>query len=78
MEARGNVVLTSTDGRRLTSQHLRYDPGRNEVASDSAFVLTEASGRVSDGIGFVADPDLNTIRVLRAARSRGNPVTIPR
>lgn len=78
MEARGDVVLTATDGRKLTSQHLRYDPSRNEVASDSAFVLTEPSGRVSEGIGFVADPDLNSIRILRAARSRGNRVTIPR
>jgi LPS export ABC transporter protein LptC len=78
MEARGDVVLIATDGRKLTSQHLRYDPSRNEVASDSAFVLTESSGRVSEGVGFVADPDLNSIKINRAARSRGNPVTIPR
>lgn len=77
MEARGDVVLTATDGRRLTSPHLRYDPGRNEVSSDSAFVLTEPSGRVSEGIGFVSDPDLNSIRILAGARSRGIPVDIP-
>jgi LPS export ABC transporter protein LptC len=77
MEARGDAVLTATDGRKLTSPHLKYDPSRNEISSDSAFVLTETSGRVSEGVGFVADPDLNSVRVLRAARSRGIPVTIP-
>jgi LPS export ABC transporter protein LptC len=77
MEARGDAILTATDGRKLTSPHLRYDPSRNEISSDSAFVLTETSGRVSEGTGFVADPDLNSIRVLARARSRGIPVTIP-
>jgi LPS export ABC transporter protein LptC len=78
MEARGNVVVTSTSGRTLTSAQLRFDPTRNEVSSDSAFVLTEANGRVLKGIGFVSDPNLNMLRVLRGAQSTGNQVTLPR
>lgn len=77
MEARGNVVVVSTDGKKLETQQLRYDPTRNEVSSDSAFVLTEVGG-VSSGIGFVSDPDMTQIRVLRAARTTGRNVTIPK
>ncbi len=64
MEARGNVVVVSEDGRRLVTPQLRYDPGRNEISSDSAFTLTEPAQTVS-GIGFTADPNLNNVRVHR-------------
>jgi LPS export ABC transporter protein LptC len=66
MEARGNVVVVSEDGRRLETQQLRYDPARNEISSDSAFVLTEPDQRIA-GIGFTADPNLNNVNILRGA-----------
>lgn len=69
MEARGDVVVISEDGRRLETPHLRYDPARNEISSDSAFVLTQPQDRLT-GIGFVADPNLNNVRVLKAASGR--------
>jgi LPS export ABC transporter protein LptC len=78
MEARGHVVVISTDGRKLESPHLRYDPSRNEIASDSAFTITETGGRVTQGIGFIGDPALNNVRVLRSTRSRGSNLTIPK
>jgi len=77
MEARGNVVVTASDGRRLESPHVRYDPARNEITSDSTFTSRDAQGRTLSGVGFVSDPDLRTVRVLRAARSTGTKVTIP-
>lgn len=78
MEARGDVVVKSVDGRTLVSPQLRFDPTRNEISSDSTFTLTEKGGRVIKGIGFVSDPDLNAVRVLRNAQSSGNRVTLPR
>lgn len=78
MEARGDVVVVSTDGRRLMTPHLRYDPSRNEIASDSVFSMVESGGRSTEGIGFIADPDLNNVRVLKASKSRGNQLTIPK
>lgn len=78
MEARGAVVVVATDGRKLETPHLRYDPNRNEIASDSAFTITETGGRITEGIGFIGDPDLNNVRVLRSTRSRGSAVTIPK
>jgi LPS export ABC transporter protein LptC len=70
MEARGNVVVVSEDGRRLTSEQLRYDQMRNEISSDSAFVLTEP-GRRLEGIGFTSDPNMNNVRVHRLIEGQG-------
>jgi len=69
MEGRGNVVVISTDGRKLETPQLRYDPGRNEISSDSSFVMTTPTDVVT-GIGFTADPNLNTVRVHAAAAGR--------
>jgi LPS export ABC transporter protein LptC len=66
MEARGNVVVISEDGRRLETPQLRYDPARNEISSDSAFVLTEPTQRIA-GVGFTADPNLNNVNILAGA-----------
>jgi LPS export ABC transporter protein LptC len=77
MEARGNVVVVTTDGRRLETQQLKYDPSRNEISSDSAFVMTEKQKTVS-GIGFISDPNMNSFRILKGAKSTGQEVTIPK
>jgi LPS export ABC transporter protein LptC len=69
MEARGNVVVISEDGRRLETPHLRYDPQKNEISSDSSFVLTRPGERLS-GVGFQTDPNLSRIRVDSAASAR--------
>ena len=76
MEARGNVVVVSEDGRRLTTEQLRYDQQRNEISSDSAFVLTEPGRRV-EGVGFVSDPNMNNIRILKTTSGSTGRVTIP-
>jgi LPS export ABC transporter protein LptC len=70
MEARGNVVVVTEDGRRLTTEQLRYDQGRNEISSDSAFVLTEP-GRRLEGVGFTSDPNMNNVRVHRLIEGQG-------
>ena len=66
MIARKNVVVVSEDGRRLTTSELIYNQQRNEISSDSAFVLTEPN-RELKGIGFRSDPNMNNIKVLRGA-----------
>jgi LPS export ABC transporter protein LptC len=70
MEARGNVVVVSEDGRRLTSEQLRYDQTRDEISSDSAFVLTEPDRRIQ-GIGFTSDPNMDNVRVHRLLEGSG-------
>jgi LPS export ABC transporter protein LptC len=76
MVARGNVLVISETGRRLTTQELRYDQSRNEIASDSAFVLTEP-GRRLEGICFRADPNMNNVRVLKAASGYSRETAAP-
>ena len=76
MEARGSVVVVSEDGRRLTTPHLRFDQNRNEIASDSAFVLTEP-GRRLEGVGFTSDPDMNQMRCLAACRGNAGQIRLP-
>ena len=77
MEGRGKVVVISADGRKLETPQLRYDPAKNEISSDSAFVMTEGRRR-SEGIGFTSDPDLKTIRVFRNWKASGERVPIPK
>lgn len=76
MIARGNVVVNSEDGRRLTSPELKYDQNRNEISSDSAFVMTEPNRRIQ-GIGFRSDPNLQNVRVLNAQSGTAGAITIP-
>lgn len=64
MVARGNVVVVSEDGRRLTTEELIYNQQKNEISSDSAFVLTEADRRLQ-GIGFRSDPNMKNIQILK-------------
>jgi LPS export ABC transporter protein LptC len=77
MEGRGDVVVTTESGRRLETPHLRYDPGTNEITSDSAFVFTEPERRLQ-GFGFVTDPQMNAFRVLSNARASGKSLPLPR
>ena len=76
LEATGDVVIISVDGRTLKTPQLRFDQATNQISSDSAFTLTEPD-RELQGIGFSADPDLNNIRVLKRARGKAGTVTLP-
>lgn len=65
LEARGDVVVVGEDGRRLETQQLVYDELRNQIFSDSAFVLNEPPKRQITGIGFESDPQLTKLRVIK-------------
>ena len=76
MEGNGDVVVTTTDGRRLETEQLKFDQARNEISSDSAYVATEG-GRRQSGIGFRSDPNMNNVRILRQTRGVGGAITVP-
>jgi LPS export ABC transporter protein LptC len=65
LEGFGNVVVTSTDGKQLTSNHLKFTEATNLISSDSAFVMVDKD-RTQKGIGFTSDPDLKVVRCFRA------------
>jgi LPS export ABC transporter protein LptC len=75
LEGRGNVVITTTEGKRLTSPQLRYNQAANEVSSDTSFTLVEP-GRTISGIGFRSDPQLTRFQILKGARGQGS-FTLP-
>lgn len=75
LEGFGNVVIVTTEGKRLTSPHMRFLQAQNEVSSDSAFTLVEPGRNVS-GIGFRADPQLTRIQILRNLGAQGS-FTLP-
>jgi LPS export ABC transporter protein LptC len=75
LEGFGNVVIVTTEGRRLTSPHIKYMQSVNQVSSDTNFTLVEP-GRSVSGIGFTADPQLNRISILRNLGGEGS-FTLP-
>jgi LPS export ABC transporter protein LptC len=66
MIARKDVVVVSEDGRRLTTPELLYNQQKNEISSDSAFVMTEPNRRLA-GTGFRSDPNMKNIQILKGA-----------
>lgn len=65
LEGFGNVVVTSTKGEKLTSNHLRYVETSNLISSDSAYTLVKQD-EIQRGIGFTSDPNLTAFHCLKA------------
>jgi len=76
MIARGDVVVTTEEGRRLTTPYLKYDQQINEISSDSAFVLTEPGRRLA-GTGFRSDPNMQNVQILKTKSGSTGAVTLP-
>lgn len=76
LEATGSVEIRSIDGRVMRTEQIKFDSRVNQISSDSAFTLTE-DGRQASGIGFVSDPDMNNLRILRASRAKARDVKVP-
>lgn len=77
LEAWGDVVITSVDGRVLKTPMIRYIQSQNQVTSDSAFVLTEPGEKEISGVGFRTDPSLNAVEVLKVKSGRGGTFRVP-
>ena len=75
MEGRRDVLVVTTDGRRLTTDVLRFSQGRNEVTSDAAFVF-DAPDRHIEGDGFTSDPSFRNV-VAKRPRGTGGQFTLP-
>jgi LPS export ABC transporter protein LptC len=73
LEGYGNVLLTSTDGKTLSSNHLKYVQSTDLVSSDSAFTLRRQAD-VQRGIGFDSDPNL---KVFKCHRACGGEALVP-
>lgn len=76
MLARGDVVVITEEGRRLSTPLLMYNQQQNEISSDSAFVLTEP-GRRLEGVGFRSDPNMQNVQILKTRSGSTGAVTLP-
>jgi LPS export ABC transporter protein LptC len=64
MIARGDVVLTvHTDGSRIESSEINYDPSIDRVWSDSATTRTLANGNVTSGTSFESDIAFENVEI---------------
>ena len=62
LAAHGKVTIVSdTTRRRLEGAEVLYDVAKDQLSSDSAFVASVGTRRLS-GVGFTADPGLFTVR----------------
>jgi LPS export ABC transporter protein LptC len=75
LEGFGSVVVTTIDGKKLMSPHLKFNQLVNEVSSDTSFQMV-AGNRTQSGIGFKTDPNLARFTCQRACRTTGT-VTLP-
>jgi len=77
MVARGDVHVVAEDGRDLRTEELKYDQSRNQVSSDSAFVLVDSARRRVEGVGFRSDPNLKNIQILKLLSGTTGAMTLP-
>lgn len=77
LDARGSVFVESSDGRKLTTEHLIYDKGLLQLRSDTTFVYDSRTEHLR-GTGFTSDLEFKTVRVDKpVGYHRGAGVTIP-
>jgi len=72
MVARGNVVLVvHSDGQKIETAELNYDPNNDRIWSDSATVRTMANGQVTRGTAFESDMEFRNVRIANPRGALG-------
>ncbi len=69
MEAKGKVVVVTSEGVRLETTLLRWVARANRVYTDS-LVKISRGGDVVTGLGMEADPELKQIRIKAKIKGR--------
>jgi LPS export ABC transporter protein LptC len=76
MEANGNVVVVSPDGRRLTTETLRYDNATNTIMTDKPFSFDRGAEHL-EGNSFRSDPDFRNVVTDRPRGVSGEGLLLP-
>ncbi|HEV8358193.1 MAG TPA: LPS export ABC transporter periplasmic protein LptC [Gemmatimonadales bacterium] len=77
LDARGGVVVVSTDGRKLRTEHLIYDPSANQISSDTTFVF-DGPNEHGTGNGFLSDIGFANVTVQQPkGQQRGKGFLLP-
>jgi LPS export ABC transporter protein LptC len=72
MIARGQVVLQTTEGWRMSTEELTFSNKRNLILSDR-LVRVEKEGSVLEGVGFQSDPNLEHFEFREQVRATVRP-----
>jgi LPS export ABC transporter protein LptC len=76
MQASGNVVVVSPDGRRLATDVLRYDNATNTILTDRHFTFDRGEEHL-EGNSFRSDPDFRNVVTDRPRGVTGNGMLLP-
>ena len=76
MEATGNVRVVSPDGRKLTTESLRYDNATNQIMTDKQFSFDRGAEHL-EGNSFRSDPDFKNVVTDRPRGVSGEGLLLP-
>jgi LPS export ABC transporter protein LptC len=76
MEANGNVVVVSPDGRRLATQTLKYDNATNTISTDKPFTFDDSTQHLR-GKSFRSDPDFKNVVTDQPSGVAGKGMLLP-
>jgi LPS export ABC transporter protein LptC len=72
MVARGNVVLLTTEGWRMSTEEMHFLNSHRKITSDK-LVRVEKEGTVLEGVGFESDPNLEHFEFQHQIRATVQP-----
>jgi LPS export ABC transporter protein LptC len=76
MEANDNVLVVYPDGRRLTTERLRYDSKTNQISTDRHFTFDREEEHL-EGNSFRSDPDFRNVVTDRPRGVAGDGMLLP-
>jgi LPS export ABC transporter protein LptC len=76
MEATGNVRVVAPDGRRLSTESLRYDNATNQIMTDKKFSFDRGEEHL-EGNSFRSDPDFKNVVTDRPRGVSGEGLLLP-
>ncbi|HKT59887.1 MAG TPA: LPS export ABC transporter periplasmic protein LptC [Gemmatimonadales bacterium] len=76
MQANGNVVVVSPDGRKLQSDTLKYDNATNTISTNTHFIMDRGTDHL-EGQSFRSDPDFKNIVTDKPVGRSGDGVLLP-
>ena len=76
MEASGDVLVVSPDGRRLATSVLRYENATNLIVTDKHFTFDRGEEHL-EGNSFRSDPDFRNVVTDRPRGVTGNGMLLP-
>jgi LPS export ABC transporter protein LptC len=76
MQANGNVVVISPDGRKLQTDTLKYDNATNTISTNTHFIMDRGTDHL-EGESFRSDPDFKNVVTNKPVGRAGDGLLLP-